>query len=203
MEIDNDRATELGFALISITASTNHGATRAWKGLDWDLLDEMYERGWIFNPVGKAKSVELTPDGQVVAERLRSLHLSQSTGVEDTVRKLEEGMWQARTRFNPEWLTQHLHPEFVEFGRSGRVYSYDTLFPPIASEFDCQLPLPNFRVAHIDRLVVLATYDSHVSFGDTVEHAHRTSTWIYSGCYWQMRMHQGTAFDPEIKSQRQ
>ena len=68
MNIDNGRAAELAFALISITASTDRVATRAWKGIDWDLLVEMYNRGWILDPVGKAKSVVITPDGQVAMD---------------------------------------------------------------------------------------------------------------------------------------
>lgn len=135
MDFDKDRATELALALISITASTERGATRAWKGVDWDLLDEMYVRGWILNPVGKSKSVEITPEGQEVAERLRILHLAPMADVEDTIKVLEEGMWLSETRFDQLWLSRHVHPEFKEFGRSGRVYDYESLFPPERQNF--------------------------------------------------------------------
>lgn len=203
MCIDNDRATELAFALMSITASTHRGVTRAWKSIDWDLLSEMYERGWIHDPVGKAKSVVLTADGQLAAERLRALHLLPLEGLEGTIRELEEGMWLAQTRFDSEWLKRHVHHDFLEFGRSGRVYRYGSLFPPIVEDIDCQLPLPNFKVSRVDRSVVLATYDSHVRYGESVENGHRTSTWINNGQHWQLRMHQGTPFDPEQQAQQQ
>ncbi len=203
MDIDTDRATELGFALISITATTTHGMTRAWKGIDWDLLGEMYERGWIHDPAGKARSVVLTAEGQVVAERLRTVHLSSVVKLQSTIRTLEEGMWRAATRFDPEWLKRHVHTEFIEFGRSGRVYQYESLFPPKATDFNCQLPLPNFKASIIERTVALVTYDSHVRYGDTVESAHRASTWISNGRCWQMRMHQGTPFSPDVQAQLQ
>lgn len=119
----------------------------------------------------------------------------------DLVRVLEEGMWQARTRFNSDWLKRHVHSDLLEFGRSGRVYDYHSLFPPVASKFRCELPLPNFKASVLDTAVVLTTFDSHAYFGETVEHAHRTSIWIFDGDYWQMRMHQGTPFDPEIVGQ--
>jgi hypothetical protein len=42
----------------------------AWKGHDWDALDRLHQKGYISNPIGKAKSVGLTPEGQVRAEAL-------------------------------------------------------------------------------------------------------------------------------------
>ncbi len=35
-------------------------STRAWKGFDWDNLNRLYEKSFISNPVGKAKSVVMT-----------------------------------------------------------------------------------------------------------------------------------------------
>jgi hypothetical protein len=32
------------------------GTARTWKGFDWDTLDRLYEKGWIFDPKNKAKS---------------------------------------------------------------------------------------------------------------------------------------------------
>jgi hypothetical protein len=41
---------------------------RAWKGMDWDLLDALHERGWIHDPKGNTKSVLLTSSGAQLAE---------------------------------------------------------------------------------------------------------------------------------------
>jgi len=43
---------------------------RAWKSFDWDTLDRLYSKGFISNPVGKAKSVVFTQDGLLQAEKL-------------------------------------------------------------------------------------------------------------------------------------
>ena len=43
---------------------------RAWKGFDWDTLDRLYEKGYISNPKGNAKSVAVTPEGYRRAEEL-------------------------------------------------------------------------------------------------------------------------------------
>jgi hypothetical protein len=71
-DLDHDKLADAGLALLALTMFDDHGATRAWKGLDWDLLDVLYQKGWILNPRGKAKSVILTDEGARLArERLR------------------------------------------------------------------------------------------------------------------------------------
>jgi hypothetical protein len=42
---------------------------RAWKGVDWDALARLHEKGLIHDPVGKQKSVVFTDDGLREAER--------------------------------------------------------------------------------------------------------------------------------------
>ena len=49
--------------VLALMQLTLHDFSRAWKGFDWDTLDRLYEKGWIENPRGKAKSVVLTEDG--------------------------------------------------------------------------------------------------------------------------------------------
>jgi hypothetical protein len=50
---------------------------RAWKGLDWDLLALLHERGWILDPKGKAKSVVFTEEGQRMALAAFAKHFVQ------------------------------------------------------------------------------------------------------------------------------
>lgn len=42
----------------------------AWKGFDWTAMDRLHERGLISDPVGKARSVEMTAEDRREAERL-------------------------------------------------------------------------------------------------------------------------------------
>ncbi|MDH3378671.1 MAG: DUF6429 family protein [Gammaproteobacteria bacterium] len=60
---DSDKLAEIGLAILCLTASTDKVGIRAWKGMDWDVMGLLYERGWIGNPVGKAKSVIVTEEG--------------------------------------------------------------------------------------------------------------------------------------------
>ncbi len=53
------------------------GGVRAWKGMDWDLLGILFEKGWISDPVGKQKSVYLTDEGAKLAEQILESHFGK------------------------------------------------------------------------------------------------------------------------------
>jgi hypothetical protein len=44
--------------------------TIEWKSFDWSVMNRLHEKGFISNPVGKAKSVRLTEEGLRESERL-------------------------------------------------------------------------------------------------------------------------------------
>jgi hypothetical protein len=67
MEIDTERVDEAVLALLLLGL---HDGGRAWKSFDWDAMDRLHKKGLISDPVGKAKSVVLTEEGQREAERL-------------------------------------------------------------------------------------------------------------------------------------
>ncbi|HUF22654.1 MAG TPA: DUF6429 family protein [Vicinamibacterales bacterium] len=78
----------MALAILGLTASTEHGVTRAWKGMYWDLLDLLYQRGWIENPVGKAKSVVLTEAGERLAEEFLARHFGRLSAAAPKVSKV-------------------------------------------------------------------------------------------------------------------
>ncbi len=66
-DIDKDRIDDAVLALLWL----NLRATgTAWKGLDWTAMERLHERGLISDPVGKARSIEMTVEGRKEAERL-------------------------------------------------------------------------------------------------------------------------------------
>lgn len=67
---DEQKVDDVVLALMHLTSWQDHGATRAWKGFDWDALDRLHRQGMISDPKSKAKSVALSPEG---AERSRAL----------------------------------------------------------------------------------------------------------------------------------
>jgi hypothetical protein len=64
MEYDKDKVDEYTLALLSLVMhdENEHGA-RAWKGFDWDTMNRLHDKGFIGNPVSKAKSVVVSPEG--------------------------------------------------------------------------------------------------------------------------------------------
>jgi hypothetical protein len=67
MDIDTDRIDAAVLALLLLGL---HDRCRVWKTFDWDAMNRLRDKGMISDPVGKAKSVVLTEDGQREAERL-------------------------------------------------------------------------------------------------------------------------------------
>jgi hypothetical protein len=74
MEYDKDKVDEMVLALLHLTSFHDKYTSRAWKGMDWDAMDRLYEKGYIGNPKGKAKSVVLTEDGEKLSEELFFKH---------------------------------------------------------------------------------------------------------------------------------
>ena len=79
MDIDWARAEEMALTLMFLTSFDERGVTRTWKGYDWELLRRLHEKGYISNPVGKAKSVVLTDEGRALSEELFRKHLGMGS----------------------------------------------------------------------------------------------------------------------------
>ena len=65
-EIDTDRIDEAVLALMYLTLhdiDELDGFARAWKGFEWETLARLHAKDFIENPVGRTKSVMLTPEG--------------------------------------------------------------------------------------------------------------------------------------------
>jgi hypothetical protein len=111
-------------------------------------------------------------------------------------RVLEESLWQAETRFDRGYLERVLHPEFFEFGRSGRIWTRAESMAMQPGEIDAVLPLPDFAVRPLGDDAVLVTYTSIVRH-EQLDYANRSSVWVRDGGEWRIRFHQGTPVQPE------
>jgi hypothetical protein len=67
MDYDHDKIDE---AVLALAYLTLHDGARVWKSFDWGALRRLHEKGYISDPVSKAKSVVLSEDGLKEAERL-------------------------------------------------------------------------------------------------------------------------------------
>ena len=75
--LDREKLSQAALAILGLTAFREHGVVRAWKGMDWDLLDEFFQRGWIADPRGEAKSVVLTADGARLAQEFSAQYFGK------------------------------------------------------------------------------------------------------------------------------
>ena len=74
MEIDEEKVEEVSLALLYLTTFKDKFGFRAWKSHSWDVLDRLHEKGYIHDPVSKAKSVILTDEGAERSKRLFEKH---------------------------------------------------------------------------------------------------------------------------------
>ncbi len=76
MDYDEDKIDEYTLALLYlVTHERQEGlGARAWKGFDWDTMNRLHEKGYISNPIGKAKSVGMSEEGFQKAKGLFGRH---------------------------------------------------------------------------------------------------------------------------------
>jgi uncharacterized protein DUF6429 len=67
MPLNTDKIDDAALALLYLTLHDGH---RAWKGLDWDVLGRLHDKGMIHDPVGKVKSVVFAQEGLNRAKHL-------------------------------------------------------------------------------------------------------------------------------------
>jgi len=75
--LDEEKLAETALAILSLSRMTEQFGTRAWKGIDWDLMNMLFEKGWISDPVGKQKSVGITEKGIKMADQFLEKHFGK------------------------------------------------------------------------------------------------------------------------------
>lgn len=80
MEYNKDNADEIVLALLYLTTFEENGyGQRERKGMDWDVMNRLYSKGYIGNPKSKAKLVPLTEEGARLSEALFKKHFGVSS----------------------------------------------------------------------------------------------------------------------------
>lgn len=67
MESDTDKMED---ALLALLGALEFDDGRFWKGYDFDMMQSLYDKGYITEPWGRAKSAYLTPEGMEKAKKL-------------------------------------------------------------------------------------------------------------------------------------
>lgn len=79
MQYDEAKIDEMALALLFLTTFDDGYGPRAWKGMDWNVLNRLHEQGYIGDPKSKAKSVALTAEGQKRSKELFIHHFGLDT----------------------------------------------------------------------------------------------------------------------------
>lgn len=97
-----------------------------------------------------------------------------------------------------------IDPEYVEVGRSGRVYTKAAMVAHLAEERPAQIHAEDFHVALLGADVALVTYRSALveAGGALVDPTHRCSIWRRTQQGWLVRYHQGTPVPAGDRAQR-
>ena len=75
MSYDKDKVDDFTLALLYLVMHNEdeYGA-RVWKGFDWETMNRLHRKGYIGDPVSKAKSVFVTPEGSKKVKELFNLY---------------------------------------------------------------------------------------------------------------------------------
>lgn len=90
-------------------------------------------------------------------------------------------------RLDPERVLTLLHPDFVEYGSSGRTWDRSSITAVTAASAD-GIHAEGVETRRLGPHAVLVTYRSHAS-GQV---ALRRSIWVREGGKWLLLFHQGT-----------
>ena len=81
-----------------------------------------------------------------------------------------------------------LHPDFMEIGSSGRVWTRDAMMMALEEDPGHHTELEILGADRIGTSAVLLTYRSYSRSGTVL----RSSLWVLDGGRWRLRFHQGT-----------
>lgn len=104
------------------------------------------------------------------------------------VEALEHGISSKEIRSNPIRLSELLHNEFEEFGKSGRKFSKADIVNEVPSWNHHEIEITDLTFTRLAASVLLLKYQA---FANDVR-TKRSSIWVKDNGHWQMIFHQGT-----------
>ena len=111
----------------------------------------------------------------------------------DEVIRLEVALMQPGNRADAAFLGTVLHPDFVEFGSSGRIWNVQTITSALSADPGLAAPrATDFSALRISDKAILLTYRTPGRL--------RSSLWLFDeAAGWRVRFHQGTpSEDPDV-----
>ncbi|HCG5537803.1 TPA: DUF4440 domain-containing protein [Vibrio parahaemolyticus] len=93
-----------------------------------------------------------------------------------------------------------IHPSFVEVGKSGTSYDFDSIIEMMEGEesSSTRIHSQRYECIQLEPSVQLLRYESALvsEVGEVSDFAKRCSIWAFTGTCWQLKYHQGTPCSP-------
>lgn len=115
--------------------------------------------------------------------------MPSAVSAESIVEALERELLEPAVRADLGRTGQLLHPDFIEIGQSGRLWTRDATMTSLAEDGQERVDLELIAADRVSSGSVLLTYRSHTREGTVL----RSSLWVLDGAAWRLRFHQGTA----------
>lgn len=103
--------------------------------------------------------------------------------------ELEQRLLDPAVRSSPMAVIPLLHPDFREYGSSGRVYTKEMMVQMMVQQTPGVVKIRDFEVNEVSDDVALVTYRT---IGDEGRETRRSSVWLRRDTRWQIIFHQGT-----------
>jgi ribonuclease HI len=114
---------------------------------------------------------------------------AETASPEALVEKLERELLGPLVRGDIGRTAVLLHPDFLEIGSSGRVWTRDAMMMALEEDPGERTDIEILGADRIGTSAVLLTYRSYARSGTTL----RSSLWVLDGGRWRLRFHQGTS----------
>ncbi len=110
------------------------------------------------------------------------------------LKQLEVELLSEAARTNPRRLNELIAGEYLEIGKSGRIYSKPEAIEALKKEEYKEIKITGFKMTPIADSVILAVYTAYQNRADknTVARSVRSSIWKLFGTGWKIIFHQGT-----------
>jgi glyoxylase I family protein len=110
------------------------------------------------------------------------------------IKQLEVELLSKDTRKDAERLNELLSDEFIEIGKSGKIYTKQAVIETLNNEGDFEAEIVSWKVTFLTDTIALAVYTVNLYRGENnmMQSSLRSSIWRSLGGRWQIIFHQGT-----------
>lgn len=115
--------------------------------------------------------------------------------LKEKIHGLEEQLLQPEVRRDPGQLSELIADDFIEYGRSGKVYRKKDVMELLPAAPGIEMEMEEYHARTLSPQVVLLSYrlTSHEEESSEGSRSERSSIWRLTDGRWQIVFHKGTS----------